>query len=234
MEPTGGAVVAGRVLELATLTEEHGAASGNAYAGAVTAPAKGGRHGGVTVDKGSEFHAYVSGCLDSLHNYALLLARPPEEPEDLLQESLIRGLRGFDTFDRGLPFKAWMFGILRNTLIDRHRRRRARPLEHPLEDGNLEGAMDSPLYSIPLAPEDILLRQETIEHVREAIRRLPILMREVVELRDIEGLSYRMIATIIDRPSGTVMSRLYRGRNLLRTYLVEPRRKDRPQTRVRP
>lgn len=71
------------------------------------------------MDKGVEYQAYVSGCLDSLHNYAVLLARPPEDCEDLLQESLIRGFRGFDSFDRGLPFKAWMFGIIRNTYIDR-------------------------------------------------------------------------------------------------------------------
>jgi len=183
------------------------------------------------VDKGAEFQAYVSGCLDSLHNYALLLARPPEDHEDLLQEGLIRGFRGFDSFDRALPFKAWMFGIIRNAFIDRHRRRMARPMEGPLEDDQ-PSTLDSPLYSIPLAPEDILLRQESIEHVRDGIRRLPISMREVVELRDIEGLSYRAIATLIDRPVGTVMSRLYRGRNLLRTYLVEPRRPDGKATRI--
>jgi RNA polymerase sigma-70 factor (ECF subfamily) len=180
------------------------------------------------VDRGAEFQGYVSGCLDSLHNYALLLARRPEDHEDLLQESLVHGFRGFDSFDRSLPFKAWMFGIIRNTYIDRYRRRKARPPEEALVDEVEQppAALDSPLYSIPLAPEDILLRQETIEHVRDTIRRLPVEMREVVELRDIEGLSYRTIAAIIDRPVGTVMSRLYRGRNLLRTYLVEPRRQD--------
>lgn len=175
------------------------------------------------MDKGAEFQAYVSSCLDSLHSYALLLARPPEDHEDLLQDSLIRGFQGFESFDRALPFKAWMFGIIRNAYIDRYRRRKARPLEEALVDEQSAISMDSPLYAIPLAPEEILLRQETIEHVREGIRRLPILMREVVELRDIEGLSYQAIATVIDRPIGTVMSRLYRGRNLLRTYLVEPR-----------
>lgn len=175
------------------------------------------------MDKGEEFQAYVSGCLDSLYNYALLLARPPEDHEDLLQEGLIRGFRGFGSFDRALPFKAWMFGILRNTYIDRYRRRKARPLEEPLGDEQPLVTLDSPLYSIPLAPEDIILRQESIEHVRESIRRLPTLTREVVELRDIEGLSYQAIAMVINRPVGTVMSRLYRGRNLLRTYLVEPR-----------
>jgi len=102
-----------------------------------------------------------------------------------------------------------------------------------LNDTQTAGLLQSPLFAIPLAPEDILLRQETIERVREGIR-LPTLMREVVELRDIEGLSYRTISTIIDRPIGTVMSRLYRGRNLLRTYLVDPRRHDGHATRGTP
>ena len=184
------------------------------------------------MEKGAEFQACVRACLDSLHNYARLLARPPEDHEDLLQDSLIRAFRGFDSFDRALPFKAWMFGVIRNTYIDRYRRRKVRPLEQPLDDEELSASMDSPLYSIPLAPEDILLRQEAIEQVREGIRRLPLLIREVVELRDIEELSYRAIATIIDRPIGTVMSRLYRGRNLLRTYLVEPRRQPGQATRI--
>jgi RNA polymerase sigma-70 factor (ECF subfamily) len=176
----------------------------------------------------------VSSCLDSLYSYALLLARPPEDADDLLQESLIRGFRGFETFDRALPFKAWMLAIIRNTYVDRYRRRRARPPEDELTDETPAATLDSPLYAIPLAPEDIVLRQETIEQVREAIRRLPFLMREVVELRDIEGLSYQEIAKVIARPVGTVMSRLYRGRNLLRTYLVErPSRGGQPATRIR-
>jgi RNA polymerase sigma-70 factor (ECF subfamily) len=189
---------------------------------------------GAQLDKGAEFQAQVSSCLDSLYNYALLLARPPEDHDDLLQESLIRGFRGFESFDRSLPFKAWMLGIMRNTYVDRYRRRRARPPEDELTDDIPAAALDSPLYSIPLAPEDIVLHQETIEQVREAIRRLPLFMREVVELRDIEGLSYQAIAAVIGRPIGTVMSRLYRGRNLLRTYLVErPSRAGRAEPRVR-
>ena len=175
------------------------------------------------MDKGAEYQIYVRGCLDSLHNYALLVARPPEDYEDVLQEALIRGFQGFDTFDRTLPFRAWMVAIIRNTCIDRHRKRKLRPLEESLDDEHGGDALDTGLYAIPLAPEDVLLRQETIEQVREGIRRLPLLLREVVELRDIEGFSYRTIATIIQRPIGTVMSRLYRGRNLLRANLVQPR-----------
>jgi RNA polymerase sigma-70 factor (ECF subfamily) len=180
---------------------------------------------GENVGREPEFQDLVHKYLDSLYNYALVLTRQAEDAEDLLQESLVRAYQGFDTFNPTLSFKPWMFTIMRNVQIDRYRRRRARPMEEPLEgDAEPEPAvpMEGPLYSIPFAPEDILLRRETVEQVREAIRRLPPPLREIVELRDIEGLSYREIATIVSRPIGTVMSRLYRGRNLLRTHLVEP------------
>jgi RNA polymerase sigma-70 factor (ECF subfamily) len=177
------------------------------------------------VGTGPEFEDLVRKYLDSLYNYALVLARHAEDGEDLLQESLVRAYQGFDTFDPSLSFKPWIFTIMRNVHIDRHRRRRVRPPEEPVggdEDAEPPVPMEGPLYSIPFAPEDILLRRETVEQVRDAIRRLPPPLREIVELRDIEGLSYREIATIVSRPMGTVMSRLFRGRNLLRTYLVEP------------
>jgi RNA polymerase sigma-70 factor, ECF subfamily len=184
------------------------------------------------VDRGSEFQDLVRKYLDSLYNYALVLTRQVEAAEDLLQESLVRAYDGFHTFDRAQTFKPWIFTIIRNAQIDRQRRQRVRPSEEPLgreEEAEPVVSMESPLCSIPLAPEDILVRRETVEQVRGAIRRLPPLLREVVELRDIEGLAYREIAAIVSRPIGTVMSRLYRGRNLLRTYLVE--RPQRPGER---
>jgi RNA polymerase sigma-70 factor (ECF subfamily) len=180
------------------------------------------------VDSAVEFQGLVLGHLDSLYNYALVLTRRTEDAEDLLQEVLVRGFQSFATYDRSLSFKGWMFTIIKNTYIDRFRRQRRLPHEEPLwatrgvEEPVL--SLDNPLCSVPLAPEDLLLRREAIEQVREAIRRLPEEMREVVELRDVEGLAYREIARVINRPIGTVMSRLYRGRNLLRTCLVELRR----------
>jgi len=176
------------------------------------------------VDSGTEFQDAVYKYLNPLYNYALVLAR--QDAEDLLQESIARAWEAFHRFDRSQSFKPWIFTIMRNVQIDRLRRRRPQASEEPLEhekEAEPVASLDNPLCSIPLAPEDILLRRETVEQVREAIRHLPPLLREIVELRDIEGLSYREIATIVSRPVGTVMSRLYRGRNLLRTYLVEPR-----------
>jgi RNA polymerase sigma-70 factor (ECF subfamily) len=178
------------------------------------------------VDRGVDYQGLVLSHLDSLYNYALVLTRRSEDAEDLLQEVLARGFQGFASFDRSLNFKSWMFTIIRNAYIDRFRRQRRLPPEEPLWASGEEPvlSLDNPLCSVPLAPEDLLLRREAIEQVREAIRRLPEEMREVVELRDVEGLSYREIAHIVNRPVGTVMSRLYRGRNLLRTCLVELRR----------
>jgi RNA polymerase sigma-70 factor (ECF subfamily) len=178
------------------------------------------------VDSGAEYQGLVLGHLDSLYNYALVLTRRSEDAEDLLQEVLVRGFQGFASFDQTLSFKGWMFTIIKNAYIDRFRRQRRLPPEEPLWASGEEPvlSLDNPLCSVPLAPEDLLLRREAIEQVREAIRRLPEEMREVVELRDVEGLSYREIAHVVNRPIGTVMSRLYRGRNLLRTCLVELRR----------
>jgi len=178
------------------------------------------------VDSGVEYQGLVLSHLDSLYNYALVLTRRSEDAEDLLQEVLVRGFQGFASFDQTLSFKGWMFTIIKNAYIDRFRRQRRLPPEEPLWASGEEPvlSLDNPLCSVPLAPEDLLLRREAIEQVREAIRRLPEEMREVVELRDVEGLSYREIAHVVNRPIGTVMSRLYRGRNLLRTCLVELRR----------
>lgn len=177
----------------------------------------------VDAELAREFQERVLEYLDNLYGYAYALTRRREDAEDLLQEALERALTGFRGYDRELSFKAWMLAIIRHAYIDRQRRRHAEPwVTQPLEgeEPQLE-VVASPLHAIPLDPEGLLTRRETIAQVREGIQRLPQAMREVVELRDIEGLSYREIARIVNCPIGTVMSRLYRGRNLLRSYLVE-------------
>jgi RNA polymerase sigma factor (sigma-70 family) len=166
------------------------------------------------VDQKAEFQAVVLANLDSLYNYARVLTGRRWEAEDLLQEALVRAFRAFASFDRNLSAKAWLFKIMKNAYIDRGRRERARSVEE-----------DWSIYPVPLSPdpEDLLMRMLTAEAVREGIRRLPPVWREVVELREIEGLSYQEIAEVIGKPIGTVMSRLSRGRDLLRAVLQEPR-----------
>jgi RNA polymerase sigma-70 factor (ECF subfamily) len=162
----------------------------------------------------ADFQELALKYLDSLYNYARVLTRNESEAEDLLQDTLLRGFRGFATFNRELGAKVWLLKIMKNAHIDHCRRKRARPLEERLPD-EPEGSDGM----APLNPEEILLRRLDIEQVRAGIRRLPPAWREAMELRDIEGLRYQEIAQVIGRPIGTVMSRLYRGRNMLRAFL---------------
>lgn len=166
------------------------------------------------MDGATDFRDLALKYTDSLYNYARMLSRSQTEAEDLVQETLLRAFRALSSLNGELRPKAWFFKIMKHSHIDGCRRKLSRPTEQELED-------DGPAFeaAVPLNPEEILLRRLTIEEVRSAIRRLPPVCREAVELRDIEGLSYRDIAQVIDRPIGTVMSRLYRGRNLLRSSL---------------
>jgi RNA polymerase sigma-70 factor (ECF subfamily) len=172
----------------------------------------------------TEFERLVLEQLDSFWGYALGLTGREDRAEDVLQDALTRGFERFELFDRSLSFKAWMFTIIRHTHVDHLRKAGARRFINrgsELLDEGIPAAPASPLYAIPLDPEALLVHRESVERLQEAIQQLPAEMREVVELRDIEGLSYREIAVVVKRPIGTVMSRLYRGRNLLRSSLVE-------------
>jgi RNA polymerase sigma-70 factor (ECF subfamily) len=174
------------------------------------------------VDDAVRYQELALKYLDSLYNYGRLLTRDDSEAEDLLQETLLRGFRHRATLDPTLNPKAWLFKIMRNAHVDRCRGRAARPVEVALANG--DGAEPGGGASVEISPrlldpEEILLRRLAIAEVRSAIRQLPSVLREAVELRDIEGLSYREIAAVIGRPIGTVMSRLARGRNLLREAL---------------
>ena len=171
----------------------------------------------------SEFERLVLEHLDSYWSYALGLTGREDRAEDVLQDALARAFERFTLFDRSLSFKAWMFTIVRHTHIDHLRRSDAGRRDESPEWLRTDGAppvTESPLYAIPLDPEALLVHRESVNRLQVAIGHLPPDLREVVELRDIEGLSYREIAAIVQRPIGTVMSRLYRGRNLLRSSLV--------------
>ena len=169
------------------------------------------------MDPGEEFEALTVQHLDSLHAYARLLSRDRPASKDLLQEALLRAFRAFGSYKRQLSFKVWMFTIMKNVSVDWARGVRVRLLA----GGWRESAGWFAAGHLPLDPEQVLIRNVTVEQVREAIKNLPPGLREVVELREIEGLSYQSIAEVIGHPIGTVMSRLYRGRNVLRVLLRE-------------
>jgi RNA polymerase sigma-70 factor (ECF subfamily) len=151
--------------------------------------------------------------LDAAFNYARWLTRNDAEAEDVVQDACLRAMRYFSSL-RDADARAWLFTIVRNVWYSRLSRRSS-VLETPsLEDAQDERPDDA------LDPEERLLQQYTVARVREALERLPVDFREVVVLREIEGLSYKEIAAIVRVPLGTVMSRLARARERLLVMLT--------------
>lgn len=158
------------------------------------------------------FDATVLPHLDAAFNFARWLTRNDADAEDVVQDACVRALRYFSTLKDG-DARAWFFAIVRNTWYTRVARRSG-----PSATGSLDDAAHEPLDDEP-NPEIQLLRQHTIARVRAAIEQLPIDFREVLVLREIEGLSYKEIAAVVRVPIGTVMSRLARARERLQSEL---------------
>lgn len=161
------------------------------------------------------FEEMAMPLFDALYNYARWLAREPAEAEDLVQETFLKGLRGFGSFAPGTNFKAWMFRILRNTFLSSRSGLRAAPsVSIDEEDEALEIADGAP------TPEVLLLRLSDQQRLQEAIEQLPLPFREVLLLGDVEELSYKEIAETLSIPIGTVTSRLLRARRKVREALT--------------
>jgi RNA polymerase sigma-70 factor (ECF subfamily) len=167
----------------------------------------------------SEFEEQALVHLDRVFQFAVRLARNRTEAEDLVQETYLRAFRHFDQFNPGTNCRAWLFAILRNTFLNRVKRR-GREVSG-LEEGDLE-RMEADLVGGPSAiesPEEELLRQVVDADLVTALDGLPLIFREVVLLADVDECSYKEIAQVCGVPIGTVMSRLSRGRRLLRRAL---------------
>jgi RNA polymerase sigma-70 factor (ECF subfamily) len=146
--------------------------------------------------------------LDEAYNLARWLTKNRHDAEDIVQEASLRALRGFANF-RGQDGRAWLLTIVRNTCYTWMKQRRNQDV-HMDAGGDVETMQsDQPDPHLALS-----LTIET-EQLRGAIEELPPEFREVVVLKDLQGLSYRQIAEIIEVPIGTVMSRLSRGRQRL-------------------
>ena len=150
--------------------------------------------------------------IDALYGYAMTLTRNTTEAEDLVQETYMRAARATNRPDSDANLKGWLFVIMRNAWLNQVRHKNAGPLFVDLDSGESTGdAQDN--------PHVVYLRKLEREQVREAIKSLPDAYREIVVLRDIEGFTYQEIATVLDCPAGTVMSRLGRARGRLRKML---------------
>jgi RNA polymerase sigma factor (sigma-70 family) len=150
--------------------------------------------------------------LDAAYNLARWLTRDDHDAEDLVQSAYLRALRFFRGYHMA-DNRAWLLTIVRNTCYTWLSQRRARGSTTPFDE-DLHG-----VESDPIGPENRLVREEQQQSVRRAVEELPVELREVVVLRELEGLSYKEIAAIAEIPLGTVMSRLARARERLRQRL---------------
>jgi RNA polymerase sigma-70 factor, ECF subfamily len=154
--------------------------------------------------------------LEALYNFACYLARDRMEADDLVQETYLKGLKGFSSFQLGTNFRAWMFRILHNTFLTSKSGLAARTVS--LDDDEQELR---PVAVTRETPESLLLQSASDEMVRAAIAGIPVIYREALLLCDVEEMSYQEIADTLSIPIGTVMSRISRARRAVRDRLQE-------------
>jgi RNA polymerase sigma factor (sigma-70 family) len=152
---------------------------------------------------------------DSLYNFAGWLVHNSNDAEDLVQETYLKALRSFASFQLGTNFRAWMFRILKNTLLSS-----VSKLERRMTDAR-DFDVDGPEPAVDTrTPETILVNRANTQLVQRAIDNLPAHYRETLLLCDVEEMSYQEIAEILSIPTGTVMSRLARARKAVRESLL--------------
>ena len=163
--------------------------------------------------------------IDALYRTALRMTRNAADAEDLVQETYLRAFRSLHQFTEGTNLRAWLFRILTNTYINEYRRRQRRPTNSSLDDIEefylYDHLIESGVQPSVERPEDIVLSRLSVDRVIGVIDELPEEFRQVVLLADVEGFSYRDIASIVEIPIGTVMSRLYRARRRLQRQLYD-------------
>ncbi len=158
------------------------------------------------------FEEVVLPHLDAAFNYARWLTKNDADAEDVVQDAYVRAMRFFSSL-RSEDARAWLFAIVRNTWYGRFPRRGESAVTTGVDE-EVDNRADA-----SLDPEAQMIQRQTVEQVRRALEALPTDFREVLVLRELEGLSYKEIAAIVGTPLGTVMSRLARGRERLAAVL---------------
>lgn len=170
---------------------------------------------------GDRFTADALALLDSLYGTALRLTRNPAAAEDLVQDTYLKAFRARTRFAPDTNFKAWIFTILQNTWRNRRRDAARARVEYDSETVDRIAELGAgPVSPVAESAEALLLRETLDVDLRRALDELPEAFREAVWLRDVEGLSYQEMATVLDVPIGTVMSRISRGRKQLHDRLI--------------
>ncbi len=158
-----------------------------------------------------DFEMEVLPLTADLFRIAMFLTRNRDEAEDLVQETLMQGLKSFHRYTLGTNARAWLTKIMYNTFYKQLRKKTNLKLVPDPDD----------IIAQTLAYEPPVSEKVTDEEVLLAIDKVPETYREIVVLSDVEGFSYKEIAAILEIPIGTVMSRLHRGRGVLRKELAE-------------
>ncbi|MCU1639646.1 MAG: sigma-70 family polymerase sigma factor [Microbacteriaceae bacterium] len=162
--------------------------------------------------------------MDQLYGAALRMTRNPADAADLVQETFVKAFAAFGQYNQGTNLKAWLYRILTNTFINIYRKKQRDPYQgtiDELEDWQIGGAQ-----SLTQGRSTRSAEAEAIDHlpdsaVKDALQSIPEDFRLAVYFADVEGFSYQEIADIMKTPVGTVMSRLHRGRRMLRGLLTD-------------
>ena len=159
---------------------------------------------------------------DQVYRVARHLAGSREEAEDLMQETYARAFRSWRSYTPGTNLRAWLLRILTNLNIDRGRRKQRAPQEQPLEEGDyfLYNRLEQTTHD-GAAEEDRVVERLSQDDIVAALSAVPHDFRDVIVLVDIGDFSYQDAAQILDIPIGTVMSRLHRGRRILKRELAD-------------
>ena len=170
------------------------------------------------------FEAQAIPFMDQLYAAALRMTRNPADAGDLVQETFVKAYAAFAGFEQGTNLKAWLYRILTNTFINQYRKDQRAPYQNALED--LAEWQLGDAESLTQGRSARSAEAEAIDHlpdsdVKAALQAIPEDFRLAVYFADVEGFSYQEIADMMKTPVGTVMSRLHRGRRLLRELLAD-------------
>jgi RNA polymerase sigma-70 factor (ECF subfamily) len=170
-----------------------------------------------------EFEEQALPHLNLLFSAALRFTRKSEDAEDLVQETYLRAFRFFHQFEKGTNIRAWLLKILRNTFINRYRKKMKEPKQvayEEIEPYFEQMAKSNPGEMLKVVEQDVFGRMIGDE-ITEALEKLPEEFRTAVILCDIQDMTYEEIAEIMDCPTGTVRSRISRGRKMLQVNLMK-------------